>query len=306
MDMADSNIFQNPKSGSIKLTGQFDVVDELGNVVKSVTDPKLCGCGLSQDKPFCDKSHANYVSIVTQMLEQARINAKAVTPVGVWGRRATEIRQRSLDNRIASGEKLVGIKFGGALIKSESENKSYEGIFGFLTDAMQVKGSLKLSTLIAPMAEAEVVFKLGKDLDREITLAEAPEYVSNLATGIEIFDCRYGAIDAFVDDAVADNACAGAFAYGEWKAANSVDLLNAEISISVDGALNQEVPSSAIAGNPWQAVVNASKKLADVGFILPAGSIIFSGSATSGIAMQPGKYCVEITGLGEVKLEAIN
>ena len=82
--MSNSSIFQNPKSGSIKLTGQFDVVDELGNVLKSVTDPKLCGCGLSQDKPFCDKSHANYVSIVTQMLEQARTNAKAVIPVGVW------------------------------------------------------------------------------------------------------------------------------------------------------------------------------------------------------------------------------
>ena len=85
-----------------------------------------------------------------------------------------------------------------------------------------------------------------------------------------------------------------------------MDLASAEISISVDGALNQNVPSSAIAGNPWQAVVNASKKLAEVGFKLPAGSIIFSGSATNGIAMQPGKYCVEITGLGEVKLEAIN
>jgi 2-keto-4-pentenoate hydratase len=304
--MSERNIFQNPKSGSIKLTGQFDVVDELGNVLNSVNDPKLCGCGLSQDKPFCDKSHANYVSIVTQMLEQARSSATSVIPVGVWGKRAVEIRQRSLDNRIANGEKLVGIKFGGALIKSENENKSYEGIFGFLTDAMQVKGALNLGALIAPMAEAEVVFKLGRDLDREITLSEAPEFVSDLAPGIEIFDCRYGAIDAFVDDAIADNACAGAFIYGEWKAANSVNLASAEISISVDGALNQKVPSSAIAGNPWQAVANASKKLFDAGVKLPAGSIIFSGSATNGIEMQPGKYRVEITGLGEVAFEAIN
>lgn len=304
--MGNPRVFVNPKSGSIKITGTVDIVDAQGNNIETTDNVKFCGCGLSQDKPYCDKSHANYVSIVTQMLEQARVNAKAVIPVGVWGKRAIEIRQRALENRIANGEKLVGVKFGGALIKSESENKSYEGIFGFLTNAMQVENSLKLGSFIAPMAEAEVVFKLGKDLDREISLDEVLEYVIELAPGIEIFDCRYGAIDAYVDDAIADNACAGAFIYGDWKAAESINLSGAEISISIDGLLNQKVPSSAIAGNPWQAIVNASKKLAEVGFKLPAGSIIFSGSATSGIPMLPGNYCVEITGLGEVKLEVIN
>jgi len=49
-----SPIFQNPKSGSIKLSGTYEIVDEQGNVLESVTDPKLCGCGLSQTKPICD------------------------------------------------------------------------------------------------------------------------------------------------------------------------------------------------------------------------------------------------------------
>jgi len=57
--MTNSPIFQNPKSGSIKVDGTFQVVDAEGKVIKTVTDPKLCGCGLSQDKPFCDQSHAN-------------------------------------------------------------------------------------------------------------------------------------------------------------------------------------------------------------------------------------------------------
>ena len=304
--MTNPSIFQNPKSGSIKATGTYDVVDELGNVIKTVVDPKLCGCGFSQEKPFCDKSHANYVSIVTRMLEDARKTASAITPVGVWGMRAFEIRKRLLENRLAAGEKLLGVKYGGALIKSESEEKSYEGIFGFLTNAMQVKEKLKLSALIAPMAEAEIVFKLSNDLDREIKLDEVLDYVGQVAPGIEVFDCRYGAIDAYVDDAIADNACSGAFIYGTWTNANQANFENSEISISVNGEINQKVLANSIAGNPWQAVVNASKKLSDAGVTLPTGSIIFSGSATDGIAMQAGKYCVEITGLGEVALEAIN
>jgi 2-oxo-3-hexenedioate decarboxylase len=302
--MSDSSIFQNPKSGSIKVTGNFDVVDHEGKVIKSVSDPKLCGCGLSQDKPFCDKSHANYVAIVTQALESARAQVKAIKPMGVWRTRANEIRQKLLENRIAEGEQLVGAKFGGALLKSDSEEKIYEGIFGFLTDAMQVSNELKLNDYIYPIAEAEVVFKLGKDLTSEITLADVKNYVSHLAAGIEIFDCRYGAIDPFIDDAIADNACGAGFAVGPWVEAQGVDLLSAEISIFENQELNQKVPATNIAGNPWQAVVNLSKKLAEVGAKLSAGSIIFSGSATTGIPMMPGQYKVSISGLGEVDVLA--
>lgn len=301
--MSDSQVFQNPKSGSIKVSGTCQIVDVEGNVIKTVTDPKFCGCGLSQDKPFCDKSHANYVSIVTEMLELARAQVRAVIPVGVWNQRAYEIRKRLLENRLAAGEKLVGIKFGGALIKENSEEKRYEGVFGFLTNAMQVKGNLDSKTLIAPVAEAEVVFKLKKNLNSEISLEEVKDYVGEVAAGIEIFDCRYGAIDAYVDDAVADNACAGAFIYGEWIKAEDIAFVDATISISFNGAVNQSVPASAIAGNPWQAVVNASKKLAEAGVELPEGSIIFSGSATTGIPLVAGDYEVEITNLGKVNLK---
>lgn len=302
--MTNPSVFQNPKSGSIKVSGTCQIVDAEGNVLETITDPKFCGCGLSQDKPFCDKSHANYVSIVTRILEDARKTVQAVTPMGVWYQRAFEIRKRSLENRLATGENLLGVKFGGALVKSDTDEKRYKGIFGYLTDAMQIHEKLDLSRLIHPLAEAEVVFKLAKDLDREITLAEVPEYVSEVAAGIEVFDCRYGAIDAYIDDAIADNACAGAFAIGSWKKAADIDFSTAEISIFENGELNQKVPANAIAGNPWQAVVNASKKLSDAGVVLTAGLIIFSGSATTGIAMQPGKYRVDISGLGEVSFEA--
>ena len=301
--MTNPRVYVNPKSGSIKATGTYDVVDALGNVIKTVTDPKFCGCGLSQDKPFCDKSHANYVSIVTEMLELARAQVKAVVPVGVWKQRAYEIRKRLLENRLAAGEKLVGIKFGGALIQEESEIKRYEGIFGFLTDAMEVKSTLDSNTLIAPVAEAEVVFKLKRNLNTEISLEEVKEYVGEVAPGIEIFDCRYGAIDAFIEDAIADNACSGAFIYGNWTSAEDINFANSNISISVNGALNQSVSASAIAGNPWQAVVNASKKLAEAGVELPEGAIIFSGSATTGIPLVAGEFEVEITNLGKVNLK---
>jgi CDGSH-type Zn-finger protein len=49
--------FVNPKSGSIRITGTVDFVDADGQLVKTVENPKFCGCGLSKEKPLCDGSH---------------------------------------------------------------------------------------------------------------------------------------------------------------------------------------------------------------------------------------------------------
>jgi CDGSH-type Zn-finger protein len=49
--------FINPNSGSIRITGTVDIVDADGNTIRTIENPKFCGCGLSKEKPFCDGSH---------------------------------------------------------------------------------------------------------------------------------------------------------------------------------------------------------------------------------------------------------
>jgi len=41
----------------MRFTGTADFVDSEGNIIESRTDFKLCGCGHSKEKPFCDGSH---------------------------------------------------------------------------------------------------------------------------------------------------------------------------------------------------------------------------------------------------------
>jgi CDGSH-type Zn-finger protein len=56
--MADkAKVFINPKSGSIRITGEVDLVDSEGVVIETLENPKFCGCGQSKEKPFCDGSH---------------------------------------------------------------------------------------------------------------------------------------------------------------------------------------------------------------------------------------------------------
>ncbi len=48
-------------NGSIKIEGDFEIVDCDGNVygLEGRTALGLCRCGLSSNKPFCDGSHRN-------------------------------------------------------------------------------------------------------------------------------------------------------------------------------------------------------------------------------------------------------
>ena len=106
--MDKPTIFVNPKSGSIKISGEVDVVDVDGTVIETLTNPKMCGCGLSKDKPWCDSSHGEYVKIVAQQLRNARELVKPSNLYGATPVRAREIRENELKYRLEHEEVLVG------------------------------------------------------------------------------------------------------------------------------------------------------------------------------------------------------
>lgn len=49
-------------NGSLKIEGDFEIVDKDGNVygLEGREIVSLCRCGLSQNKPFCDSSHKGH------------------------------------------------------------------------------------------------------------------------------------------------------------------------------------------------------------------------------------------------------
>lgn len=49
-------------NGSLKVDGDFEIVDAEGNAydLAGRTIVSLCRCGRSQNKPFCDGSHKGY------------------------------------------------------------------------------------------------------------------------------------------------------------------------------------------------------------------------------------------------------
>jgi len=56
MGNTESSVIKVYKGGPYLLTGEFKMVLPSGEE-KTVTDPHLCRCGLSKNKPFCDGAH---------------------------------------------------------------------------------------------------------------------------------------------------------------------------------------------------------------------------------------------------------
>lgn len=59
--MATTKITVN-SNGSLKVDGDFEIVDSEGNVygLQGRTLVSLCRCGRSNNKPFCDGSHKGH------------------------------------------------------------------------------------------------------------------------------------------------------------------------------------------------------------------------------------------------------
>jgi CDGSH-type Zn-finger protein len=59
--MAATRIKVN-SNGSLKIEGDFEIVDPQGNVynINGRTSVSICRCGLSKNKPFCDSSHKGH------------------------------------------------------------------------------------------------------------------------------------------------------------------------------------------------------------------------------------------------------
>ena len=298
--------FINPASGSIRLTGEVDFVDAEGKVIESIEAPKLCGCGLSKNKPRCDGSHKEYVKLFAEHLRNARELVKPCMSFAPMVKRAHAIRENELAYRLQAGESLVGVKVGGALDSPNSAEPTSVMIFGYLTDAMLLTDSIKTANYIQPRAEAEVAFKISKEITTEIHPSEVLDYVSHVATGIEIFDYRYGQAQIYANDAIADNAGAAAFVYSHWVPAHEANLENLTAQVFKNEDEIDTAPLTAIRGNPWLALVLLSKVLVENGVNLPAGSIVLSGSATRSFDLVAGNnYAVDVKGLGRVEIKAL-
>ncbi len=251
------------------------------------------------------------IAALAQQLDDAARHAAAIDPLaprhGFTLAQAYEIQRASIARRHARGERPLGVKLGFTSRAKMAQMGVDSLIWGLLTDAMlrEEGAAIDLSAFIHPRVEPELCFLVGRDIDRPLTLLEAPAYLAGVAPAMEIIDSRYRNFKFSLEDVVADNCSSAAVVVGEFCAGVG-GLANRGVTVQFDGRAVSLGSTGAILGNPLRSVVQASRLASGAGLTLPAGSLIMAGAATAAEALAPGLHVsADIGGLARVEFTTV-
>ena len=245
---------------------------------------------------------------IAQTLDTAAATATATAQISTTQsfseEQAYEIQRLSIEQRYNRGEKFAGLKLGFTSFAKMEQMGVHDMIWGRLTDAMLYKSGseLPLDEFIHPRAEPEIAFLLKKDLDREITLDEIPEYIQACAPAIEVIDSRYQNFKFSLEDVIADNCSSSAFVLGAWQPLPE-SLNDLEISLLFDKEVKQSDTSNAILDNPYLSICNASRLASKYKQPFRAGQILLAGAATPAVFIESGKkITAKVASLGSCSI----
>ena len=198
---------------------------------------------------------------------------------------AYQISKLVLDRRTApnspSQETIVGKKIGVTSHAVQSMLGVYEPDFGFLTDQMEFsEGEVPIGNLIQPRAEAEIAFRLSKDLlGPGITQQDVLAATESVMACFEIVDSRVRDWQIKIQDTVADNASCGVYVLGSNQIdPNGLDLRSCRVEVTKNGKFLSEGLGSAVQGSPLQSIAWLANTFGELGIPLRAGEVILSGS----------------------------
>ena len=221
------------------------------------------------------------------------------------------ISLRMLNRRQEDGEKVVGKKIGVTSKVVQEMLGVHQPDFGFLTDAMTFANGAKVPVaghLISPRAEAEIGFRLKKDLQGPgVTEADVLAATDAIMPCFEIVDSRIDNWKIAIQDTVADNASCGVYVLGEQEAApKDFDLPALKIRVWKNGEILSEGLGSAVQGNPLTAVAWLANTLGRFGIPFKAGEVILSGSLVPLEPVQAGDSLrMELEGIGDAEVHFV-
>lgn len=250
-------------------------------------------------------------------LYQALRSQKTIVPLterepGITIDDAYYISLHMLNQRInKDGEKVVGKKIGVTSKPVQDMLGVFQPDFGFLTDAMFVANKSEVSIakyMIQPRAEAEIAFKLKKDLiGPGVTEADVLAATDYIMPCFEIVDSRIHQWKIKIQDTVADNASCGVYVLGDAKAKpQDHDLPNLKVVVKKNGKPLSEGYGRAVQGNPLTAVAWLANTLGKFNIPFKAGEVILSGSLVPLEPVVAGDLMeMELIGVGTASIKFI-
>jgi 2-keto-4-pentenoate hydratase len=174
--------------------------------------------------------------------------------------------------------------------------------FGYLLSDMDVSDGadgkpISMSTLVQPRVEAEVAFRLGKDIapddEADITLEAVRDAVEVALPSLEIVDSRIADWQIGFTDTVADNASSGLFVVGtDGRSLDDIEPRDVVMSLTINGEERSAGTGAACLGDPLEALRWLAVQAHRFGDPLRAGQIVLSGALGPFVPFAPGDEVV--------------
>lgn len=195
-----------------------------------------------------------------------------------------ELRQRD-------GQELAGWKVGLTSIAMQRQQGVHEPCLGHLLTAGQRDSGVRFDfkRMMSPGIENELCLRIGNRIsEANPSIETAASAVAAIAPALEVIEKR-SQFGADFPLAIAGNAQQLAYVTGEFVPFDaSIDLAQVEVSVEVNGTLQETANGSEVLGNPLNSVIWLAGQLAARGLALEPGALIMSGSFTKQYSVHQG------------------
>lgn len=197
---------------------------------------------------------------------------------------AYAVQQGLVRQRLDAGATVVGRKIGATSEAVQQQLGVDQPDFGYLLSDMDVSDHdpISMRTLVQPRVEAEVAFRLARDIDvpeDQITIELVRAAVDVAIPALEIVDSRIENWDIEFTDTVADNASSGLFVVGEdGLPLSDIEPRDVVMSLTINDEERSSGTGAACLGDPLEALRWLAVQAARFGDPLRAGHLILSGA----------------------------
>ncbi len=211
---------------------------------------------------------------------------------------AYAIAQYVTETKVANGRRIKGHKIGLTSAVMREVSGATEPDFGTLFDNWFVdEGSvIDYSLFNKPSVELELAFVLREPLaGPSINVADVIRATDFVLPAIEIVDSRYThrGPGPIVVDSIADAAWCGRIVLGgNPRRLDEIDIRQIGAALLINGEECASGLSSAVMGNPLNAVAWLANKLHEFGVTLEPGHVVMSGSFIKVFPFKAGDMVV--------------
>ncbi len=232
---------------------------------------------------------------------------------------AYAVQQQLVHARLAAGATVVGRKIGATSEAVQQQLGVDQPDFGYLLSDMDVSDAasgacpILMGSLLQPRVEAEVAFRLGRDIDvpeEEITLELVRAAVDVALPALEIVDSRIADWKIGFTDTVADCASSALFVVGTdarpltAPGISGCEPVDVEMSLSINGEVRSSGNGAACLGDPLEALRWLAVQASRFGDPLRAGHLILSGALGPFVPFEPGdRVEASISGFAPLRVE---